>query len=271
MNFRIFSIIFLTSFLLVHCDKNDDDKPNEDKGINLFSVEKDKELGKSFSEQIESDTSDYDVLDSAENPVPYGHLYRIRDHILANATINYKNTFEWRMRIIDADSTLNAFATPGGYIYFYTGLIHYLENEAHFAGVMAHEIAHAARRHSTEQLTKQYGVDLLISLTLGENSGQLAQIAAGLATLKFSREDESEADEYGVRYLYPTDYDARGVAGFFEKLEEDNQGGSVPQFLSTHPNPENRVENIHAHWQELGGKEGETYPERYQDFQNSLK
>jgi predicted Zn-dependent protease len=72
-----------------------------------------------------------------------------------------------------------------------------------------------------------------------------------------------------VEYLYPTEYDARGAARFFEKLEAQG-GASGPQFLSTHPNPENRVEAIFAHWESLGGKVGETFEARYKEFQNNL-
>jgi predicted Zn-dependent protease len=166
---------------------------------------------------------------------------------------------------------LNAFCTPGGYIYVYSGIIKYLDNEAEFAGVMGHEMAHAARRHSTQQMTKAYGLEILISVVLGENPNMIAQmaadIAAGVAELAFSRADEYEADEYSVRYLYETTYDARGVAGFFEKI---NGSPHPPQFLSTHPNPENRIEKITEVWQSLGGKTGQEYVAEYQQFKNSL-
>ncbi len=271
MNFINRRQIAVLTFLLAFVGCNDQGKtPNPDDDINLFSVSRDKKLGNQFSNQISSDSSKYDLLDSASNPEAYGHLYRIRNTILEDAVINYKNTFRWQMRIIDNDSTLNAFATPGGYIYFYSGLIRYLDNEADFAGVMAHEMAHAARRHSTEQMTQKFGLNLLVSLALGENPGKLAQVAAGLASLKFTRSDEKEADKFGVTYLNPTPYDARGVAGFFEKLQAQGETSGTPQFLSTHPKPENRVENIRSEWESLGSKEGKTFPGRYAEFKQSL-
>ena len=264
-------LILIVPLFFSQCESDEvAEKDNTDDDFNLFSVERDKQLGQKFSEQIESDTSDYDVLDSVNHVSVYDHLYRIRGTILENSEPNYKRTFDWRMRIIRGDSTLNAFATPGGYIYFYTGLIKYLDNEADFAGVMAHEMAHAAERHSTEQLTQKYGTSLLISIIFGDEPGKLVQIASGLATLKFSRDDESEADERGVEYLNPTPYDARGVAGFFEKLKAQGQTSNVPQFLSTHPSPDNRIEAIKDKWRDLGSKEGEEFPQRYQEFQNTL-
>ena len=94
-------------------------------------------------------------------------------------------------------------------------------------------------RHSTQQMTKAYGLQVLLSVVLGENPALLAQmaadLAAGVASLAFSRDDEYESDEYSVKYLYETSYDARGVAGFFEKMDRSPQ---PPEFLSTHPNPE---------------------------------
>jgi len=263
-------LLIILSIFLTNCTSDDNNGSNDDDDFNVFSVQKDKELGKNLSEQIESDTSDFDVLDSSLNPEPYEHLYRIRKNLLNSGEIKYQDEFAWRMRIVKDDSTLNAFATPGGYIYFYTGLIQFLENEAQFAGVMGHEMAHADRRHSTDQLTKQYGIQLLVGLTLGKNPGILVEIASGLATKKFSRDDESEADEFAVIYLNPTQYDARAAGGFFKKLQEEGQTSGVPQFLSTHPNPDNRVEAINDKWKELGSKAGDEFPNRYSDFQNTL-
>ena len=113
---------------------------------------------------------------------------------------------------------------------------------------MGHEIAHADQRHSTQQLTKAYGLSALLGLVLGEDPGLVAELAAGLVNLNFSRADESEADDYSVEYLCLTPWAADGAAGFFEKLE----GGGVPEFLSTHPSSDTRVEDITAYAEELG-------------------
>ncbi len=137
------------------------------------------------------------------------------------AILKYADKFDWKVDIIKNDSVLNAFCAPGGYICVYTGIIKFLDNEAQFAGVLGHEMAHADRRHSTDQLTKAYGIQLLLGIVLGNNQSQLAQIAAdlaaGVATLAFSRDAEYESDEYSVKYLYNTAYDARGVRGLFSQ------------------------------------------------------
>ncbi|MCK5337766.1 MAG: M48 family metalloprotease, partial [Bacteroidales bacterium] len=193
------------------------------------------------------------------------------DSILNTGMLFYEDKFEWKVYIIKNDSMLNAFATPGGYLYFYTGIIKYLDNEAQFAGVMAHEMAHCELRHSTNQITKAYGIQIMLSILLGQAPGQLTEIIAsyayGLGTLAFSRDHEYEADEYSVKFLYQTSYEARGIADFFIKMEGSPH---PPEFLSTHPSPENRIEKITEVWQGLGGKEGNTYVESYNAFKASL-
>lgn len=214
-------------------------------GVNLFTVEDDIALGQDLRDQINNDPENFPVLDEAEYPEAYAYLYDMRDVVLASGEVRYEDEFDWEIYIIHDDATLNAFAAPGGYMWVYTGLIRYLEVEDHLEGVLGHEMAHADRRHSTEQLSKAYGLSVLIGLVLGEDPGLLAEVAAGLVNLSFSRSDESEADEYSVRYLCDSIYAADGAAGFFEKLLEEG-GGDIPEFLSTHPSSETRVEEIEA-------------------------
>lgn len=262
----LFSLIFM-SFFTLNCKKDS----NLNNIINIFSLQDDIKLGQQTVAQIEADPANYPVLSEAQYPQAYVHLRSIRDKILNTGLVNYTTELEWSVKIIKRDDVVNAFAIPGGYMYFYTGLIKLLDNEAQFAGVMAHEMVHVAHRHSTAQLTKVYGVELLLSAVLGENPGVLAQIAAGLASglssLAFSRVDENEADKYAVKYLYATDYNASSLADFFTKLGTQS---SVPAFLSTHPSPDNRIQNINDEWQSLGGQTGELYVAEYQQFKNSL-
>jgi beta-barrel assembly-enhancing protease len=111
-------------------------------------------------------------------------------------------------------------------------------------------------RHTIRNLQKTYGVSALLSIALGNDPNALSQIAAQiagqLAGLKFSREYETEADEHSVEYLSQTEYACNGAAFFFVKLSSAEQGGRPPEFLSTHPNPENRVANINAKSTSIG-------------------
>ncbi len=234
----------------------------------LFPIDKDIALGQRLKEEIASNPAEYPVLDSAAYPEAYGHILRIRDNILNAGGVQYKDEFTWEVKIIHDDNVLNAFAAPGGFIYVYTGLIKYLESEDQLAGVLGHEIAHADKRHSVNQMVKNYGVQILFDVILGENQGTLTQMAQGLTNLSFSRSDESQADEYSVIYLCPTEYNASGAAGFFEKIEASG-GSSTPEFLSTHPDPENRVNKIND-FKILHGCSGTKTTGDYQSLLNSL-
>jgi len=216
-------------------------------GIYLFSLEDDKALGAETAAQIAADPATYPVLDRNSNQAAYAYLEEMRDIILAGGEVTHKDDFDWELYIIDDDATLNAFCTPGGYIYIYTGLIQYLDDASSLAGVMGHEIGHADKRHSVSQLQKSAAISLLTSAFINEESGALVQLGAtmvsNLTTLAFSRADETEADDASVAYLCPTNFEADGAANFFIKIDAEG-GSSTPQFLSTHPNPDNRVENL---------------------------
>ena len=244
---------------------------------NFFTVNQDIEFGQQLKAEIEADPATYPILDESQYPDAYEHLRRIRDAVLQSDEFKYTDRFEWEVTIIDDDEVLNAFAAPGGYMYFYTGLIKYLDEESYFAGVMAHEMAHADKRHSTKTMTKVYGYSLLLNILLGKDPSKMQEIirdlALGLGSLKFSREHEYEADEYAVRFLNDTKYHARDIAGFFEQLTDDGKlGGRTPEFMSTHPDPGNRIEAIDEVWKSLGSKVGEkeAYSGSWLEFQTSL-
>ncbi|MEO9532448.1 MAG: M48 family metalloprotease [Crocinitomicaceae bacterium] len=242
--------------------KGGSDEP--DAGMQLFPVSKDIELGAQVAHEIESNPAEYPILDSASNVEAYKYIYDIRDKVLATGKVEHKDDFKWQIRIIEDDETLNAFCTPGGYIYFYTGIIKYLDDESQLAGVMGHEMAHADLRHSIRQMQKSMGVQILLSAVLGDSSA-LGQITGGLVGLKFSRSHETEADRKSVAYLCETDWPADGGAGFFEKIAA---GGNQtpPEFMSTHPSPDNRIENYHSWAAELSCPGKELYKERYDKF-----
>ncbi len=255
--YRVFIIAGLASLtLLTTCSTSQGGG-----GLNLFSVEQDIELGKQTAKQIEDDPKQFPILPERGNEQIYKYINDITSTILASGKVDYADQFAWEVKIIDKDSVLNAFATPGGYIYVYTGLIKFLDSEDQLAGVMGHEIAHAARRHSTSQMTKVYGIAALSSVVTGNaNPGMLEQIAIGLIQLRFSRNHETDADNHSVIYLCESGYNAAGAAGFFKKMEGQP---TPPAFLSTHPNPGDRVKNIEGKAQEMGCGNGNTYTERY--------
>ncbi|UPL50845.1 M48 family metalloprotease [Hymenobacter sublimis] len=222
-------------------------------GVLLFSIEDDKALGEKVAAQTDSTfRAKGQLLERSSNPTAYAALNRIVTRVLDSGKLQYRNEFPWDVKIIRDDQTQNAFATPGGHIYVYSGLIKYLDNETELAGVLGHEIAHADRRHTSRQLQSQYGISVLLSLLLGENQNTLVDVASSLGQLKFSRDYETEADAYSVEYLNGTNYYAcDGAAGFFIKAEKEGQS-ATPEFLSTHPNPGSRIQNIQTKADQLG-------------------
>jgi predicted Zn-dependent protease len=215
----------------------------KDGGLNFFTIEDDKNFGAQVETEINS-SGQYNILDRTTYANQYAYLENIKQQILNSGQVTHANDFTWKLYIIKDDATQNAFCTPGGYIYVYTGLIKYLDNASSLAGVIGHEMAHADKRHSTQQLTAQYGFSLLVSVIAGTTGqDQLAQIVGSLSSLAYSRDHEKEADKYSVIYLCPTQYRADGAADFFQKII-DSGAPQPPAFLSTHPSPDNRVANI---------------------------
>ncbi|HPB53427.1 MAG TPA: M48 family metalloprotease [Saprospiraceae bacterium] len=238
--------------------------------LNAFTVQQDKELGDQVAAEIAANTKDYPILPEKGNEKIYNYIRGLTNSIIQSGKVKYRDEFSWETHIIKDDKTQNAFCTPGGKIYVYTGLIKYLDSEDQLMGVLGHEIAHADCRHSTEQLTKQYGIAFLADALLGNKAaiGQVAKsVVGGLAGLSFSRANESEADAKSVEYLCSTSLNATGAAGFFKKIEGQSQ---PPTWLSTHPNPTNRIANIEKKAKELGCTGTQTFASTYQQMKQLL-
>ena len=210
--------------------------------INIFPVSEDKALGASLDAEIRSNPREYPIL---RNTTAQAYVQRIIDRVVAAPDVKYRGTFAYTVEIINDEKTINAFCTPGGYIYVYTGLLNMLDNEAALAGVLGHEIAHAELRHSTSRMTKAYGVQLLLDLALGNDPNHMVELAAnafaGLGLLKNSRSDELEADEFSFRYLRSTPWYPGGIKFFFDKVK-DRRAGDLERLFSTHPLPQDRIE-----------------------------
>lgn len=267
LSIRLYAFLGIFILLLNACS------PGGQGSINLFAIDDDIRLGQQLRDEIAKNPKEYPLLSPTQYPKAYQHLQRITDKLLNSGALQFRDKFEWKLHIIHDDKTLNAFVTPGGYIYVYTGLIKYLDKEDELAGVMGHEIAHADRRHSTNNMTKQYGLQIALSVALGRNPGVLGQMLGGMTGkvvgLKFNRSTESDADAQSVLYLSKTNYACNGTAGFFEKMM--SQGGQQPpQWLSTHPSHENRVNDINAKAKEIGCSTQPVGGTNYQDFKNSL-
>lgn len=262
------SKLVLVSILFLAASCGVVDERNKGKGFNILPLSADKNFGAQADKQISSDPQQFPILDPAKYADVYSYVNKIRNTILNSGKVDFLNEFEWKIKIIHDDKTLNAFCTPGGYIYVYTGILKFLESEDQLAGVLAHEIGHADMRHSTRQITTTYGIsfasEVLQLIILGQSSPTITQLSTSLIGLQFSRPHETEADQRSVLYLCNTPYNADGAAGFFEKLQKQGQGSKVPAFLSTHPNPENRIEHFHNARVTMGCQGKNTFKEEYQ-------
>jgi predicted Zn-dependent protease len=178
----------------------------------------------------------------------------------AMAAISHRPNLAYEFKVVDSD-VLNAFAVPGGYVYFTRGIMAHFNNEAEFAGVLGHEIGHITARHSVAQqrnaILGQLG--LIAGIVIAPELAQFAEAASqglGLLFLKFGRDAERESDELGVEYSSKIGYDAHEMAGFFQTLErksEESGSAELPNFLSTHPNPGDRfvtVNKLATEWQQ---------------------
>jgi predicted Zn-dependent protease len=262
---KIIKLAILTLGLLLlftSCDEGE---------VNFFSLQDDIDFGRQLDAEIAANPGEYPLLPRTGNENLYNYVEGIMLRVLDSDNVRYRNKFPWRVKIIDKD-VQNAFAAPGGSLYFYTGFLTFAESEAELAGVMAHEIAHADRRHSTENMTKLYGIQILFSIILGEDPSTLgtilAQLTGSLSGLSFSRENEFEADEYAVRYMDSIrggsrNYNLLAMQDFFNRMEDvyevDGDGSPVGEFFRTHPYNNDRENAMTAVWDELGRPSGELY------------
>ena len=161
--------------------------------------------------------------------------------------------FPYTFKVV-REKSINAFALPGGPIYVHTGLIE-AATESELAGVMGHEISHVVMRHSTRQASRQMKAQLPLAILggalgmgVGGWAGALAQtgisFASGSVFMKYSRDAETEADIVGAQIIYDAGYDPQAIVSFFKKLKEQSGKGNGPQFLSSHPDPGNRAQDI---------------------------
>jgi predicted Zn-dependent protease len=161
--------------------------------------------------------------------------------------------YPYEFHLLSDPQTINAFALPGGQVFLTVGLLRRLKSEAQLAGVLGHEVGHVVGRHGAEHLAKQQlGTALVNAVGIAasdnpDNARQaavLAQAANQLVSLQYGREDELEADQLGFRFMTEAGYNPQGLVELMQILGSARQGGASPEFFSTHPNPENRVERL---------------------------
>jgi predicted Zn-dependent protease len=179
------------------------------------------------------------------------------------AAVSDRRDIEYHYALIDS-SELNAFAAPGGFVYVTTELLRACDSDAELAAVIGHETGHVAAYHSVHQVQRALGYDILKALFAGDaNSSQAVQAADvafnSVVMTGFSREDEYQADELGVKYSAKAGYDPYGLANFFVKLQQRESAGAADrafEFLLSHPNTPERRRRAEAEAAKYGGGRG---------------
>lgn len=226
----------------------------------LISEEQESKIGLQVKQELETKQK----VRFVQDPEIVAYVNRVAEPVLRVA--NKDRRVAWKVHVIDDAKTVNAMATPGGYVYVYTGLLLAAENDAEVAGVMGHEAGHVTQRHSARAMVNAYGLEAVLQLALGKNPNLLAKLASGVAAqgvmLAHGRSEETEADETGARYTNAAGITPRGLVGFFAKLQR--QQGNTPgvmAWFSTHPNPGDRVRHLNQYISENrltagGGNDG---------------
>ena len=189
------------------------------------------------------------------------------------AQISHRPNLPYQCKVIDS-SVINAFAVPGGYIYFTRGILAYLNNEAELVGVMGHELGHITARHSAEQYSRAQLAQAGLGLTFGLSEtlsgfSDVVQFGVGMMFLKFSRDNERESDDLGVQYSSKLGYDATQMANFFQTLDRmqpSSDRSGLPEWFSTHPNPADRNQTVKLKAREWQAKLGLTNPKVNRTF-----
>jgi predicted Zn-dependent protease len=207
-------------------------------GWDWYSIESEIRMGKAYATQIEAS------LKMVTDPTINEYVNRVGQNLVRNSDAKVPFT----IKVVDSD-VINAMALPGGFFYVNSGLILAADNEAELAGVMAHEIAHVAARHTTRQLTRAQFINYasLPLIFVGGGIGLAAREAAGIGVpmtfLKFSRGFEAEADYLGIQYMYKAGYDPNEFVNFFEKIQaqEKKKPGSMAKVFADHPQTPDRI------------------------------
>lgn len=227
--------------------------------FNAVPLEQDPVLGaEAYPELLEGET----IISSGSD---YQTVVEMTDRLVRAAKESdpeIANLFEWEVKLVRRDDLVNAWCLPGGKMAVYTGILPVARDgsgdfETGLAVVMGHEIAHATLRHGTQAMTRQMGASALIGLIavgVGASEGQDAAaitaaagtLAANFANLSFGRDAELEADRRGLLYMAKAGYDPRAAVEFWQRMAEASGGAAPPEWLSTHPTNERRIDQIRS-------------------------
>jgi predicted Zn-dependent protease len=242
--------------------------PGGKKSLILLSTDQEVSIGKEMAGQVEKEEK------LSADTVLQNYLNNLGQKI---AKVSDRPKLQYHFKVIESDQ-INAFAAPGGYIYFYTGLMKIMDSEAELAAVMGHEISHVVARHGVRRMQQVIGLSILLDLALGKSSAATQQavgIGIGLMLQGYSRENELESDDYGALYMARAGYNPQAMISMFKKLEGVSKGGAnvIEKLTSSHPTPAQRIELTEKNIAKWGYQKSDLpyFPERYKEMKGRIK
>jgi len=204
----------------------------------LLTRQEEIQIGKQYAPQIEAQLGGRIQNESIQN-----YVNTVGQSL---AKVSHRPDMQFHFTALN-DESINAFALPGGYIFITRGMLEKLNSEVQLAGILGHEIVHVVARHSSEQMSKQIGFEILLSALTSEDTSRAVVTTANLTWqiigLKYSRNDEREADLAGLDYMVAAGYNPYGMREVMEILQNSQETRPI-EFLSTHPSPQNRLDYI---------------------------
>ena len=231
-------------FLLIGCATTG---PGGKKSVIFIPTSQEVAIGAGMARHVDSTEK---ILD---DQVWQDYINEVGQRIVA---VSDRKDIEYHFTVIDSDQ-INAFAAPGGFIYFYTGLIREMDDEAEFASVLAHEIAHVVGRHGIRRLQNALGVAAAAELVLGDSASALISTAVGLGMglifADYSRDNEREADAFGMHYMVKAGYNPNSMISMFNILAEKgtHEPNVFEKMASSHPETKERIDNAFRQLEEL--------------------
>lgn len=241
--------------------------PGGTRSLILIPTETEIELGKEVVKEVESTET---ILNNAQVQNYVSTVGRKIARVCDRKDVTY--TF----KVLDNEE-INAFACPGGFIYIYKGLMKKMDNEAQLAAVLAHEVGHIVARHSVKRLQAIYGYSIVMEVALGDKMSntarQMIDAATGVVLLGYGRENEYQADEYGILYSKKAGYNPRGMVQVFEKFKqmEGQPPNTFQKLLMSHPPASDRINNGNSEIQKVGGTDLPYYESEYVAIRSLLQ
>jgi predicted Zn-dependent protease len=242
---KLCSIILISLLLILLNPSLPQKEKKVGEGFSLFSEEQELEMGKDFSKKVEAESN---MLDT---PLINSYVDSLGQRL---ASLSERNDIPYQFKVIDTEK-VNAFALPGGYVYLNRGMLEMVENESELAAVIGHEIGHIAARHGVRQLSKRLlfaGIIIGTTALISKKSkkwGEVTKIAGSLGMfigmMKYSRDDERQADHLGLMNMHRAGFNPEGMVLLFEKFEKlhNKEPSKIENIFSTHPPPSERIAN----------------------------